>query len=559
MSFPRHLVKMGLLCAVLTVLIDPIWGSYEGFFSMLISGNLNDVPMTRAYIYGGEPLARVAASFHQLDRVFPWVGLAVGLNYLVSMALVSRLLDRLVVAKGNSAGITMKLLILPVLTSSAFVLPEYSYSSVGFLSAAVAILSIWQLCHFSKRGFGFWGKVILLTMFFLNAFAFRIDSAMGGTFIALAVIAASGVGVWRTALVLAIPGVLSLSMVMWVYGSFTELDFLRRVEPYVYYVTDSRHQPAVEMKDGKDSIMVQAAQWSFVNDTSMLNVAFFERLSDQKNKAINRADKRMAVFMDAASNTVIPAVRANLSISVVYLIMALMSVIAYIGRGSPFSVLRPLVFHTTMVTTILTIGAVLKMETWHYVPMMQLIILGSMTLIAVRWPDCRPWLRNALAVIYPVCIVITLGHLATASLQNREIAEQRLETLQLVQTYRGERMLYLDGSSREILNGHVYRPYVPLQGILLYDQGQLAMIPGPKAVLDDLCQCNSGNFPDFVDFLVRKSEDVVILSSEQRLHLISEYARILYDKNVRFISCGDFSPYQTQLSEIGCYKTIGND
>lgn len=554
MRSSHHLLISLTVISLLTLAIDPVWGFYEGFIAYLISGNINNYPITRVYIYGAEPLAFVVSQLHAVVRPFPWAGLSIFLNIVVSVSLISRLVDRLTAGSAAFSRLPRWWVFVAASPAFLFVLKEYSFSSVGFLSASTALLTLWQLaCSRDGRPFP-WGRVLLLSLFFLNAFAYRIDSAMGATYLVLWFIVLTG-GLLRTFRYLIIPGILSLTMVGLIYHSWTELGFLSKIEPYVYYVTDARYQPTVEMADEVDSIMVFTARQSFVNDTAKLNESFFEGLALRKTSHINNFNEPLLMTLRVAVGIILPTLLSNLELTLTYALSLLMIIVA-LSPATASRLLPMLLYNAALWITIFGLAFSLKMEKWHYLPMIQVSILINLVLLLIN-------VRKTDRIVHPrvqvsllaTGILLSFLSIAADSIANRATAKERHQTLSRVLDHVGpERYLYIDCNSREMLNGHVFRPYLPLSRVLLYDQGQLAMKPEGRDMLDGLCNCNSADFNAFMRFLMARGQDIVILSSDVRTGMLSDYARIVHGLNIQFSVCQDFEPMMAVGEVVRCYS-----
>jgi hypothetical protein len=555
MSFSRHLGVSAVLLLLLTLLTDPVWGFYEGFAAILMSGTVTDGPLTDFYFYGGEPLGKLLAPLHLMLTHWPWLGVAFCISLLFSVALSSwvmgHLIDR---CAGRPQGTVLSwatpLFIVPCY---GFVITEYSGSSVGFLTSASAVLGIWHIT--AKAGDPVrWGRVAMLSFFYITAYFYRIDSALGGTFIALLFIGiVAPRPLWPRFRALLLPGAVSVVFLMAIAYAYAQLPFLSQIEPYIYYVTDSRFQPPVSCQNAVDSMKVEAIKYSFFNDTAQLNLALFERLVEQKSEAIASSGGASSRFLPVALSVMAPTMGSNREVTWVFALVLLCTIgLALVGTGWE-AMLRLLAFNAMLWGTILVLAYSLKMEKWHYVPMLQTGIMFNLTaMVLFGGAVFGRHHKLTLGLWSVLCLAMLSGIVQDAGVLGGQAAS-RHALLDRVQSYRGDRVLYVDANAREILNGHVFRMYRPMGKVLLYDQGQLSLIPQYRERLDRICNCRSAIFTEFMGYMKREGSNIMVLSSDGRIDLLSRYASTVHGLDIRFIPEDGFQPFEASGQPIRAY------
>jgi len=70
--------------------------------------------------------------------------------------------------------------------------------------------------------------------------------------------------------------------------------------------------------------------------------------------------------------------------------------------------------------------------------------------------------------------------------------------------------------------------------IYLFDSDVLYLVENYNAYLRENCNCNAGNYADFMDFLVTKKEELVIISNEERTDLMTYYCSKVRKENYLF-------------------------
>ncbi|MCF8256462.1 MAG: hypothetical protein K9J06_02855 [Flavobacteriales bacterium] len=553
MSFSKHLGASFIVLLLLTLLTDPVWGFYEGFAAILISGTITNGPLTEFYFYGAEPLGKLLAPLHGLLPMWPWMGVAFWLSLLVSLAVTGHVLDGVLQGRPEHRNIPPWAIPLLMLPAYGFVITELSGSSVSFLTTASAMLGIWHLTA-KQEGPIPWGKVCLLSVFYITGYFSRIDSALGGTFIALLFI---GIVAPRPLLprfkALLLPGTMSAMFLLTIAYEYARLPFLSQIEPYIFYVTDSRFQPPVDSQNAVDSVKVEAIKYSFFNDTSQLNLALFERLVDQKSEAIAFAGGTSARFIPVALSIIGPSFATNQVLTWVFVLIMVLALWLSFREAGKAGLLRVLMFNVLLMLTIMVLAYFLKMEKWHYVPMLQTgILFNLVTMVFFGAGRFVAQNRVAVGVMALVSTIVVVSMVFDAAALGREAAS-RAAVLERVQGHRGERTLYLDANAREILNGHVFRMYRPMGRVLLYDQGQLSMIPQYRERLDSICGCRSAMFTEFMDYMGREGKGIMILSSDGRTDLLSRYASTVHGMDIRFIPEADFESFEASGQRIRAY------
>jgi hypothetical protein len=97
------------------------------------------------------------------------------------------------------------------------------------------------------------------------------------------------------------------------------------------------------------------------------------------------------------------------------------------------------------------------------------------------------------------------------------------------------RYIFFDVNTREILDDFVFTRMDPIKNVYLYDMAQLTFTKEYKPYLDDFCDCDAHDMPQFFNSIKDKLSSIDYYSSPYRVNTLSAYLNLVHGMKVSFI------------------------
>jgi len=161
--------------------------------------------------------------------------------------------------------------------------------------------------------------------------------------------------------------------------------------------------------------------------------------------------------------------------------------------------------------------------------------LGNMLFLAMI-PYVRLQQKNS---AFKMAVGIFCAMIFTAliwQLQRSKISlNQKIELRKAIFAEASDKLLFLDVTSREILDDYVFRMYRPVKNIVMYDMAQIPFLPQYECQLNDLCRCNSHVAREFFAFMKNNAARIDYLSTPYRVQHLSRFSHVFLQMPVHFV------------------------
>ncbi|MES2622247.1 MAG: hypothetical protein V4615_15460, partial [Bacteroidota bacterium] len=352
------------------------------------------------------------------------------------------------------------------------------------------------------------------------------------------------------------PAVIAVSIMFYIHHLAASVPFLQRTEAAMFYVADGVNDPDFYSgKSPKDSIKIYALKGFFMNDEAELTEDFINNLFKEKIKSLGTAPIPFTQRITTAWHITRPCVEANLTGCGLNVLLILLVLFLYFKNRNGLYVYASFIFFQLFFWfTIFAVAYLIKMEYRHFDPMLQLYSLCNILFLA-NYTSVYPKFSSSFAFHVSALIVFILlsfkvlhvfhkAHETKLTLinQNRAIKE--------VNEMAAGKILMLDVNSRQLIHGNVFTvvKFPKVQKILLYDLGEFPLIPSYKMILDNFCHCNSSRVNEFYRYLKEQKENVLFVSTDSRIQMISGYLQLVHGINYHFTKL----PGNFKASKIFC-------
>ena len=531
-DFLRIAVVTAALSFVATILIDPIWGFYDSFMATLAGGQVAGVYFSESYHLGMNPMVKLMGILHRMIPYMPWTGLLMISLWVYIQSLSIFLVLRLLGAASSLRNIWFVWLAL-LLFVFGFSFIEYSITGMGIIVSFISLISIW---YAQRSGWSVtmrWLVTIILSIGFICGYSLRIESGLGGTLLGVLFILLRE----RSPLVLlraaVIPAILVLLFFIRFQQTIEKHYFFKTVEPLVFYVTDSHNPPPLHASDSIEEIKNRLIRASFLIDTFQFNYAIYHKLADEKWEYEKGHTFRSLDTVYQIARVAGPTIRTNLILTFVFLLIVLISMWSTFASGR--AVFYPLlIFNFLFVLIVCFLAYSMKMEKWHYVPLVQCALWANIiyTLGQVNFQKYSRSLVLWSSALLLGLIAVT-GYVISISDNRRNINEKK-QIADVIFADQKEHMIFLDVNTREILDDYVFRHQMARHDLYFYDLAQFDFLPEYERRLDSLCGCNAHSAKEFFGFFRKNTARIDYYATMQRVSMMSEFMRKVYGVQVTF-------------------------
>lgn len=533
-----------VVCASLSIiscwLIDPVYGFYDSFGAALMSGSITEAPITQTFHLGLYPISKLIGFLHSLAPALPWSGIMILLCWITVQTIFITLFSSYLYQGKFKLLQSTLLWLLSTSFAMGFSLVEFSGTGIGILLSFIAVVGLWYTTAKMTGGVWQYLAVSFFTFVFFAGMAWRIESGVGGALIAGCFVVSVTTSFKRLFYVFVLPALVSTLMVFNLYFLLQKHAFFRKVEPLVYYVTDSRNPPPLIATDSIDDLRLRMARASFLIDTAVFNYELFDRMANEKadyEKQLIATPSKIVVQMLSIA---LPTITENFKLTLLYLLLFTCCVYVAATSKIPKSVTRLVLFNGGVWLIIAVAAYTMKMEKWHYVPILQCTTLGNFLLGVIMPRSAELFSRNRFKIIVVGACALGFLFLAQETTINKKIVNEKIAMRKEVFTNAGDKLMFLDVNSREVLDNYVFRLYTPMKNVVLYDMAQIPFLPQYENQLNELCACNSHDARQFFSFLKKNTDRIHYLSTPYRVQYLQDFSKHILKMPVLFIPVHTF-------------------
>lgn len=503
---------------------------YEALFDSFYSENLTGgMPFRSIYFLGNIGTSYVYSYLYEKCRAIEWISWI-----LYSYLLVSCFIGLLLIHKmlPQTALLLVRALVLMVAYLLVFADHNihFIFTRVSYLVTGVSLLAL--LYYFRQPGSI---RPRLPLFVFLNAWFVlgvltRSESATG-VFLQLFFLGLVYVNNYRqllrvwvfpTAFLFCLLGVIA-------YDLKTSPYYYKQVEPEIEAQFCERENIVAlsTMQSARDSAIWQMAANIVWADPKVLTPARMR--SFIQNSDAFYTDMRQWKRVGRNINYMIDRFYALVAISLLCSIL-----LFYVKRGqSIYQQLAGLLWVVSFWVLIALQTYTVKVNDRSFAPLISIYILGYMWLLL---PHLEQLILHRLVKVIVLAIgfffVVHLFNLKKESNQLRtDFAYYQKNTEAIVQAARNK-VLVVNSSSCDYLFSsnqpfHVFN-FNEFKRIYIADGFNIPFLPYYRRYLEKECNCNMDDFPSFWNYLLTKPDEVVIVSTEERMEILKNYMNTVY-------------------------------
>ena len=523
-----------LLSTAATLLINPTWGFYDSFMAVLASDNTTGFYINESFHLGLSPTYKALRILHTCFSSLPWAGVMMFLCWIyiqslsVYMIAVAVGIDRY---RLRSLFLIWALLLIFIW---GFSFIEYSFTGMGILMSFISLVAIhhvWSGVTSDRRR---WLLSAILSIGFIAGFCLRIESGLGGSLMGVLFILMRERSLIRLLKMSVFPLLFSSAFFLRFYMVLGDHYYFKTVDPIVFYVTDSHNSPPLAGRDSNEAVKIKLIKASFLIDSAQFNYDIYSRLAQQKWQYEKAHTLKPLEACRQIYQVASPTIKTNLPLTFIYLLIGAIVLLSTVFSAQRKGFYIALTFNSTFILIIAVLSYSMKMEKWHYVPLIQTALLCNLLYLSHTF-DLRRYrqgivIRLALVVI---AAVLVTGYIVDIRANHKNIEEKK-QIASGIFAGSDDKVIFLDVNTREVLDDFVYSRYTRRTNIYFYDMCQFDYLTETENRLNHLCGCNAHSAKDFFEYLKKNSANIDYYSTPPRVSLLSEFMDRIYGIKVVF-------------------------
>jgi hypothetical protein len=499
--------------------------------ALLASGSLNNVLLQESYHLGLRGLIPLLNFLHTHFPSFPWMGIILLSSWLFIQTVFVYLLVKSLPHKQITIPYIIFTWVLLQLFVFGFSYIEFSITGMGMLLPFTGIVTIYYSIKSSN-----YKKLLALVVSSIAifiGFGMRIESGIGGLLLGSIFLVSKEPKIKDWLKVLWLPVLIGVFHLVSYQLSVQQNIFFNKVEPLVFYVTDSKNKPDFKAKDSIEALKVEMVISSCLIDSSIINYAFYSRLKEEKKHFEENLLLSPFEILLKIENVVMPTLLNYKLLTTSVIIIFVFSVFIVFKNDGTRQLARILFFNFSLLLVICMLAYSMKMEGWHFIPLMQILALGN--LLFSREKILSFIVKNNVSIVVVSLMLLTLllHFIKENSTNHSSINEKVAQQNQIEKRYKGKYLFY-DVSTRELLDNYVFRLFKKRDNIYFYDLAQMVYLKEYAQQLNNLCYCNSFLPAEFFSFLKNNSR-VEYISTPQRVDLLERYMKVVRNYKVHFV------------------------
>lgn len=519
-------------CLFTILIIKPYWGFYDSFAAFLLSGRSTGVSLVHTYHLGYFPITHLIAFLHEFFFYVPWMAILMLLSWIITVSNIFTLFlehNQLFSFRHN----VWKLIVLFIV----FFLMSFIEFSATNTSMALISSSLIFLVFKNQNDWDWRRKIVfqiwVLTAIFISV-SFRMETASIAAVLTLLFI-----------LIIDYRKILSIKvlfaflfiivMVFFIGRSSENHPFFKNIDWMIFYVVDAKNEFDVNINNPIDEVKLKTVKMSFFSDTSILNYDYYKDLFDLKVEHQTKFFNNFYKDFENATYLMSKAIVENIRYSTYYLVILIFTlhILYLLQKNKSF-------IQVTMVTIIIflvffSLAFTMKMERWHYVPLIQTSLMFYLTIIILNLDLSLVFNNNIGRATFflTALLVISLFYFEVKS-RTSEIYE-KIEVREEIFRHGKDRYIFFDVNTREVLDDFVFIKMLPIKNVYLYDMAQLTFTKEYKPYLDAFCDCDAHIMPEFFNGIQNKLDSIDYYSSPYRVSTLSSYLELVHGMKVNFI------------------------
>lgn len=519
------------------------------------------VPYDDFYVYCQTFVGVFYAFLHSLAPSFPWVSVIFYIAlYCASVTFCTAVLH---VLKKAFPSLSVRSMFFLGSVFFLLVLAEnyifFSGVRVSFLATACAFVGFTWLVRQYRFGLKLVFVYFLFFAVFLVGFLARYESGLGACLL-IGIFSVLYGESFKRLLVIYLPAFLfAVFTLVYLHFKAYENEYLNAIEPDVYLLSDAKYNP--DFYAGKtlvDSMRYQAVLKYMINDEGTITPALIKTMIKEKMLVETKQPSFITHSFGIAAEIILPALKQYIQLFLFNMLLLVVAVSVYRkGFGSVRFILAYLVYQVFFWVVIFVLAYLVKMETRIYMPLMSIYVLGNILLLfkadVAGYAKKHNWRLSAI-----IGLIVTIGFWLVISLcirgnEQRKIGALHNQVIAEIGQVGAGKTVMLDVDSRIFAHSNPFTvvKYPTLKNPILYDNGQMAIVATYKNYLDKECNCNSSRMADFYKFLYEHKQEVLFVSSPERLEFVKSYMKIVHGVNYDFVKLNGNYKVE-QVRETGC-------
>ncbi len=422
-----------------------------------------------------------------------------------------------------------------------FFLPNFIFFSgvkVSYIATSFALFGIAYVSNLNIKRKSFLFLYLLLVLLFFFSFTIRYESGLGAILIAGSFCFFISKNIYKTFLSFILPALIILITLIYIHKESDTIPFLKSSDSYIYYLSDATYQPNLFSNDSKvDSMKKLAVLSYFFFDEKKITPDFIESMAKEKASLILHNESGFNEILNITFDILLPCLERNCLLTIFYLISIVVTIFVCRKRTAKLGLT---LYYFSIALIICLLAYFIKMEDRIYVSILTVATLFNAFMIINKLDKANfiihPKSRLIIYTIFLVLISLFFYRFIRVASIHKENGSSNSVLINEIDRLAKGKVLLLDVTSPVFTYSSVLNliKFDKVKRILFYDNGQLAFLPIYKKYLDSNCDCNSAEADQFYSFLKNNKEQVIIMSNEKRLNLISSYMSVVHDFNIKF-------------------------
>ena len=544
------------------IFYDFYYVEYEALFDSFYSGKLTEgLPFRSVYFLGNIGTSHLYSLLYQFYPQVEWISWIL-YSYLFVSCLIGLYLILQILP--DSQSILMKTTILVAIYLLVFADQNihFIFTRVSYMVTGLSLIGLVYFFHIQGSIRNRLGLFVFLNIWFIIGTLTRSESATAA-FLQIAVFGLFYIqNIKRFLVIFLFPSLFLLSLLAAIaFDIKTTKEFYKQIEPDIeaQYTDRENTVPLSAMKSYPDSVMWQTAKDIMWADPKIITPSYLRSLIMHEKILYTDARQWRRVYRSVS----------DIAARFWYLCMlALLMGIGILIRNR-FTSMPSFLFWLAFASSFWFLSAVQtytdKVNDRSFSPLISLFIFCH---IVILLPDLT---GNISRRIYPILAGIVLlfcVHLYHQKAEANQLQsdlkdyQKNLSTITKVAT---NKILVVNSSSCDYLFSS-NKPFHPFdfshfKKIYITDGYNIPFLPYYRRYLEKECRCDMYEFPSFWNYLRTKQDEVVVVSTIQRMSILREYLKVIhrYDLPVSEISNAKLlklekSDYRGTLNNILIYS-----
>ena len=517
-------------CFLFTYLYyDFYYVEYEALFDSFYSGKLTEgMPFRSVYFLGNIGTSHLYSLLYQYYPNVEWISWIL-YTYLFVSCFIGLYLTLLLLPDSRSLMTKIAVLVAVYLMVFADHHIHFIFTRVSYMVTGTALIG---LVYFFRAP----GSVrdspwlfLFFNVWFVLGTLTRSESATA-VFLQISFFGAFYLqNIKRFGVIFVLPFLFLLSLLSAIaYDIKTTKDFYKQIEPEIeaQYTDRDNAVPLSSMKTSRDTVMWQTATDIMWSDPKVLSPAYLRSIIKPEKPLYTDARQWRRVY-----NTVWEIASKFWYLGLISMLLGIGLLIRY-KFNSSFGYMLWLAFVSSfwLLTAIQTYTD--KVNDRSFSPLISLFIFCHLVMIL-------PYLRgnigrrmSALLVGIFILFCFHLFYLRSESDQLHKDLDDYKKNLSIITSAARGKILVINSSSCDYLfsSNKPFHPFdfSPFKKIYITDGYNMPFLPYYRRYLEKECKCDMYAFPSFWDYLRSRHDDVVVVSTNQRMTILREYMRVIH-------------------------------